>query len=75
MPRQISRNSMSKQIQKFARHGGPDLSDLCEVKPNCQGILILFNYIFLISEAIQDIIYEPITPTVEFFIDFTGIVE
>lgn len=45
-PRPVSRPSTLKQIQRFARHGGPDLRDLRGVRLNCPRCrLFLINII------------------------------
>lgn len=49
-PRRVYRESTSKQIQRFARHGGPDLRDLRGVRLNCQSVYIISNQ-FLVSSS------------------------
>lgn len=48
-PRRVHPESTSKQIQRFARHGGPELHDLRGVRLNCQRLYVVSNQSFSIQ--------------------------
>ena len=48
-PRHVYREGTSKQIQRFARHGGPELHDLRGVRLNCQSMYIVSDQSFSIQ--------------------------
>lgn len=50
-PQCVYPESFVNKIQRFAKHGGPDLCDLRGVRPKCQSKFIISNGIFLVSSA------------------------
>jgi hypothetical protein len=48
-PRRIYREDTLEQVQRFARHGGPELRDLRGVRLNCQSVYVVSNQSFSIQ--------------------------